>query len=354
MSFPLQREVPSKKYSFTTTQFISWKENENSITVYFGDDTLKEYNRIIIYKQSDIYQTAKNILDEGKANAIFPFIHDIYNREYNYFEKSAPTKEAYSENYISLFHQLWGFYPADFDCNEKYCPVNNLELLKEWYKILLDARLDKYKSENVITQATEIEITNSFGEYLLGVVDSKIKQSREWYKTIYTDDGNSYTKYPIRYLKEFREWLSGLIKNPVQEQIPQKANKGNSETEISFLIRGNEQTEITRLDYFLRMLIKLELVQDTTKPVFRNVFRGKKIKRLREKILWTGTIPELKYLINELIASNKIRKINNKWQITSQTFTSPNGNYTTEQLTYNTQDPKPFIKDGIDELMSQF
>ena len=170
MQFALQREVPSKKYPFTTTQFVSWQENENALIVYFGDDTLKEYNKIIIYEQCEIYKTAKKILDEENASAVLPFIQDIYQRNYSYFEKSKPTKEAYEENYVELYHHLWKL-PTEFGhfVND-YCPVNNLELLKEWYNLLLKQRFDKYDNRS---KELETQIKNDLANYLLTRVQVK-------------------------------------------------------------------------------------------------------------------------------------------------------------------------------------
>jgi hypothetical protein len=130
---------------------------------------------------------------------------------------------------------------------------------------------------------------------------------------------------------------------PIEETQKEKSLK-------SFLYSGiNGHSILSKLQ---EALVKIDMIADTTLPVFRNAFLGKKIDKRKDKINWIGTIPELKHFINSLIECNKIKKSKNKWQITSQLFQRPEGDYTAEQLTHNTKSVSEKYQKLIDEILS--
>ena len=146
-------------------------------------------------------------------------------------------------------------------------------------------------------------------------------------------------------MKEFRKWLSGKI----TAQNTSVVQKEKPLTSFSF----NGANKYPALSTLHTALIKIDKIADTTLPVFRNAFLGKKIDNRKEKIYWTGTIPELKHLINSLIECNKISSPKNKWQIAAQLFQNPKGNYTVEQLTYNTKGVSEKYRNNIDYIVSK-
>jgi hypothetical protein len=76
-------------------------------------------------------------------------------------------------------------------------------------------------------------------------VNNEIEKSRQWYRKTYGEnekDGNKLTKYPIKELKKYAEWLGNQMNNnnshaETKELTPTKREINVEETKIEKLIK---------------------------------------------------------------------------------------------------------------------
>lgn len=106
-------------------------------------------------------------------------------------------------------------------------------------------------------------------------------------------------------------------------------------------------------DFMLKMLIKENKIGDTTKVTFRKAFSNIKIRDIRKKINWTGTVPELKLLIKVMVDCNKIAKVANSSQVVSSLFTIRSKDISADQLNSNSGTASKTYEAFLNELMTR-